>query len=82
MSYTEMEQKEFTDAFYGTMQLLVPEFDMYEDLKTPCPWGCPWLFPSGMDYMKASTAEESGIMWAHYCAPDISRALKMERETI
>lgn len=82
MYYTENQMEAFTNAFYGTMQLLVPEFDMDEDLKTPTPWGCPWLFAKEDEYMRAYSSEESGILWAHYCAPDISRALKMERETM
>ena len=68
--FTDDEKEEFTEHFYDLVDL--------DDLETPCPWGCPWLWSHRV--AKGITVREAALNFALDNFIEIQEIKDMERE--
>jgi len=63
----------FTEEFADAMSELSPRYRLDEDLKTPVPWACPWLWALPKDWFGGNWLG-SARKWARECAADVEVA--------
>jgi len=54
---TEKEREWFTFLFYQKIDAALPEGLSLDDMDSPRPWGCPWLFGWEVE-LRGATIEE------------------------
>ena len=76
---TEKEREWFTYIFYQKIDAALPDGLSLDDMDSPRPWGCPWLFEEN-GFLIGDTIEEMVDSYIDYEKDEIAIVLQSEKE--
>lgn len=71
---TAEQQEKFTDTFYSLLSC-------GDDLDSPLPWGCPWLYAEDME-LQGATVAEMAKNYFELTKEEIFEAIKTESDAM